>query len=230
MNAIFNTRTAAFLLSLLAVLTTAHADIEVVVSVKFIRNNDAANTRPGSTLPGGGIGTVASFGQEITYDNAVLDTTTRGYSLTVVEYLDITPSAPAAANASVTGITTIGSATVMCGNTAGLQTFMRVTGPGIPVNTIILSLTANSGFTMSNSATAANNSAAIVGSFPPDHWFIFSPRLDGRTYTVQSCLTLTAPWLPLGSSTQSDGGSERTVIDLNATGGRKFYRVEITKP
>lgn len=62
--------------------------------MKFIRNNDVPNTRPGSTLPGGGIGTVATFGQEITYDNAVLDATTRGYSLTVLEYLDITPPRP----------------------------------------------------------------------------------------------------------------------------------------
>ena len=59
---------------------------------------------------------------------------------------------------------------------------------------------------------------------------IFSPRLADRTYLVESRLTLGDPWLPLGSSTESDNGTERTVTDLSAGGGKKFYRVEITKP
>lgn len=81
----------------------------------------------------------------------------------------------------------------MCSNTAGLQTFMRVTGPGIPVNTIILSLTTNSGFTMSNSATAANNSAAIVGSFPPDHWFNLPARAT-RQYIETTAIASQGAW------------------------------------
>ena len=194
MIAIFKLRIAAFFLVLLAVgMANARADIQVLVSVKFIRNNDGPNTRPGSTLPTGGIGTSAGFGQEITYGNTVLDATTRGYSLTVVEYLDITPPAPVAANANVTGVTAIGNATVMCNNTTGLQTFMRVTGPGIPVNTIILSLTTNSGFTMSSNATAANNAAAIVGSFPADHWFNLPARAT-RQYIETTALAAQAVW------------------------------------
>ena len=59
---------------------------------------------------------------------------------------------------------------------------------------------------------------------------IFSPRLDGRTYTVKTSTNL-APgsWAPLGSSPPTDNGSERTVTDLNATGNKKFYRVDIQK-
>ena len=91
MIALFQLRAIALSLSLLVFsLATARADIEVLVSVKFIHNNDGPNTRPG-----GNIGTVAGFGQEVTYGNTVLDATTRGYSTTVVEYLDITPPAPA---------------------------------------------------------------------------------------------------------------------------------------
>ena len=59
---------------------------------------------------------------------------------------------------------------------------------------------------------------------------IFSPRLAGRTYIVESRLTLADPWQSLVSSTESDNGTERTVTDLNATGVKKFYHVEITKP
>ncbi len=71
---------------------------------------------------------------------------------------------------------------------------------------------------------------APVPGQPVRRRIIFSPRLDGRTYTVQSRLTLGDAWQPLGSSTQSDVGSERTVTDLSAGGARKFYRVEITAP
>jgi hypothetical protein len=60
---------------------------------------------------------------------------------------------------------------------------------------------------------------------------VFTPRLDGRTYTVQSRAALESGlWQPLPGFIQSDNGAERTVTDLNATGAKKFYRVEITKP
>jgi hypothetical protein len=71
---------------------------------------------------------------------------------------------------------------------------------------------------------------APVPGQPSRRKIIFSPRLDGRTYTVQSRLTLGGAWQPLGSSTVSDNGDERTVTDLNAAGAGKFYRVEITLP
>ena len=188
MNALFHLRTFAFLLSLLAALATTRADIQVLVSVKFIHNNDGPNTRPAVN-----IGTAAGFGQEVNYGNTVLDATTRGYSIAVVEYLDITPPAPAGAPANVTGNTTAAGPTVMCNNTAGLQNFMRVTGAGIPVNTVILSITTNSGFTMSNNATANANSVAIAASFPPDHWYNL-PARDTRQYIETTALASQAVW------------------------------------
>ena len=60
---------------------------------------------------------------------------------------------------------------------------------------------------------------------------IFSPRLSDRSYTVTSNAQLTATgWSAITASAPSDNGQQRTVTDLNATGARKFYRVEITKP
>ena len=188
MNAFFHLRTFAFLFSLLAALTTTRADIQVLVSVKFIHNNDGPNTRPAVN-----VGTVAGFGQEVNYGNTVLDATTRGYSIAVVEYLDITPPAPAGAPANVTGNTTAAGPTVMCNNTAGLQNFMRVTGAGIPANTVILSITTNSGFTMSNNATANANSVAIAASFPPDHWYNLPARAT-RQYIETTALASQAVW------------------------------------
>jgi len=59
----------------------------------------------------------------------------------------------------------------------------------------------------------------------------FSPIISGRTYTVKSTESLTSgPWSALTGSTTSDVGSERTVIDAQANGGSKFYRVEISIP
>ena len=189
MIALFQLRAIALGLSLLVFsLATARADIEVLVSVKFIHNNDGPNTRPG-----GNIGTVAGFGQEVTYGNTVLDATTRGYSITVVEYLDITPPAPAGAPANVTGGTTNNSATVTCTNTAGLQNFMRVTGSGIPANTVVLSISANTGFTLSNNATATANSVAIAANFPADHWFNLPARAT-RQYIETTALASRAVW------------------------------------
>jgi len=59
-----------------------------------------------------------------------------------------------------------------------------------------------------------------------------SPRLAGRTYTVESSLSLgmSATWVPLTNFTTSDVGNVRTITDLNATGAAKFYRVRITVP
>ena len=60
---------------------------------------------------------------------------------------------------------------------------------------------------------------------------IFNPRLDGRTYTVKARPALeSGSWQPLSTFSQSDNGAERTVTDLNGTGGKKFYRVEISRP
>ena len=61
----------------------------------------------------------------------------------------------------------------------------------------------------------------------------FSPRLNDRIYTVKSNPDLSAAmWNPLGSSSFSDNVplQQRTVTDQSATGARKFYHVELTKP
>jgi len=59
---------------------------------------------------------------------------------------------------------------------------------------------------------------------------IFSPRLAGRTYTVQTSTSLLdASWISLNGTT-TDNGTERTVTDPDSTGARKFYRVDIAPP
>ena len=59
---------------------------------------------------------------------------------------------------------------------------------------------------------------------------IFSPRLTDRTYTVESNTNLGVSWPTLPGTSFSDNGTERTVIDPNASEPKKFYRVNITKP
>lgn len=61
---------------------------------------------------------------------------------------------------------------------------------------------------------------------------VISPRLPDRTYTVITSPTLGAGavWTPLTTFTIDDNGNTRTITDTSATGTRKFYRVEITKP
>jgi hypothetical protein len=66
---------------------------------------------------------------------------------------------------------------------------------------------------------------------PGQRRIIFSPRFPGHTYTVSSSLTM-APgsWTPLTGATVSDNGDERTVVDPNASGPRKYYRVDVQVP
>ncbi len=60
---------------------------------------------------------------------------------------------------------------------------------------------------------------------------VFAPRFPDRNYVVKTKPSLTATeWSPLGSSTVSDQGELRTVTDLDASGARKFYQVEIIRP
>ena len=69
-----------------------------------------------------------------------------------------------------------------------------------------------------------------VAGQPAQKKLVFSPRLAGRTYTVETSADLGAAWAPLSGATVSDDGSERTVTDPNASAAKKFYRVNITKP
>lgn len=60
---------------------------------------------------------------------------------------------------------------------------------------------------------------------------IFNPIYAGRTYTVKTKASLSDPaWVPLTSFTTMDSGSVRTVTDLNAGPGPRFYIVELTLP
>ncbi len=174
----------------LSSVSSASAAIQVRVSVKFIHNNDA-----GSTRPGGNIGTTAGFTGEINYGNVVLDATVRAIALNAVEFIEIQPPAPTATSVSRTCGTTANSTTVTCSNTAGLQNFMRVQGAGIPANTVIVSIVANTSFTLSANASATNASVSLTGSFPADHWFNLPARGDGvRQYIETTALAATQTW------------------------------------
>lgn len=158
--------------------------IEVRLSVKFIRNNDASGTHPS-----GDIGTEATFATEINRGNAVLAATGRGYELKVVEYRDIQPAAPIAAAVNFTGGTTQNSATVTCSNTAGLQVNMFVQGAGIPANSVIDSIVPNTSFALLSRATATNASVAMSASFPANFWFDLPAR--ARRAFIEAAATAT---------------------------------------
>ncbi len=71
----------------------------------------------------------------------------------------------------------------------------------------------------------------LVPGRPAQKNLIFSPRVAGRTYTVQYKLDLAAPgFADLGGISTTDIGPTRTVTDLNATEPNKFYRVQVTLP
>ena len=74
---------------------------------------------------------------------------------------------------------------------------------------------------------------APVAGQPGRTNIIFNPLVltGGRGYAVKFRPDLaTGTWTTLTGTTQSDTGSVRTVTDLNATGAKKFYQMEITKP
>jgi hypothetical protein len=59
--------------------------------------------------------------------------------------------------------------------------------------------------------------------------FVFSPVAPGRTYVVQYCTDLvSANWQTLPGATESTEGNAILVIDPDASGPRKFYRVQIS--
>jgi hypothetical protein len=70
-----------------------------------------------------------------------------------------------------------------------------------------------------------------VAGEPGQKAIIFRPRLTDRGYVLEYKLSLTdAVWLTVPNITTSDDGDERTVIDLDASGGARFYQMEISKP
>ncbi len=81
-----------------------------------------------------------------------------------------------------------------------------------------------------------SNSRFLVRIEPaPEHPMqmrvVFSPRIEGRTYTVTTSENLASgSWNSLTSSSTADSGSERSVTDLSPPGAKRFYRVNIQKP
>lgn len=68
----------------------------------------------------------------------------------------------------------------------------------------------------------------IVGQ-PGQKLLTFSPVVAGRTYSIRAAPDLTSgSWSTLSGSVQING-AEGTFTDLNATGPRKFYEVQITR-
>jgi hypothetical protein len=61
---------------------------------------------------------------------------------------------------------------------------------------------------------------------------VFTPRLPDRTYAIEYRADLSngADWAPLTGFNQSDNGSERTVVDTDASTPAKVYRVRISYP
>ena len=180
------------LLALFLAQVTAWSAIEVRLSVKFILNADG--THPAGSFPGSriAVGTEASFNTEIEHGNRVLDATGRAFSLKVVEYLDIQPTAVTGTSVTRTCGITSNSATVTCMNTAGIASGMRVTGTGIPANTVIVDVVANASFTMTTRATATNAGASLTASYENSYWFTLPARANRATIEAAATANPTA--------------------------------------
>ncbi len=86
-------------------------------------------------------------------------------------------------------------------------------------------------FSMTTAVVAAPPGPALAPGPAGQMAITFGPIVAGRTYVVTSKVSLAAPtWLPLTNFTTTDNGTLRTVTDLSATGGTKFFRVEISLP
>lgn len=73
------------------------------------------------------------------------------------------------------------------------------------------------------------NNAAVTGQ-PGQRDIVLSPTYSDRSYTIQYSMDLSpGSWQTLSGPFAGNGGTT-TVTDTNASGGRKFYRVSISKP
>jgi hypothetical protein len=69
-----------------------------------------------------------------------------------------------------------------------------------------------------------------VPAEPGQKAIIFGPVIAGRTYSVKSKTNLAdATWTTVTNITTANG-AERTVTDLDAGTGPKFYQVEVIRP
>ena len=70
-----------------------------------------------------------------------------------------------------------------------------------------------------------------VAGQPGEKTLTLSPVYGGRTYTLQSSPTLTAPnWTAVSHFASSDSGTARTITDLSANDASRFYRVLVSMP
>lgn len=88
------------------------------------------------------------------------------------------------------------------------------------------------GLIPNNSASKFTFDPQAVPAAPGQMKLVIHPRLADRTYTIRTSTTLGtgAVWTTLTGHTISDNGLTRTITDTDASGARKFYRVEILKP
>ena len=88
------------------------------------------------------------------------------------------------------------------------------------------------GLDPTNAAARFSLRIESVAGQPTQKRLVFSPRWSDRTYTPLSRTNLAggASWTNLTTSSTADNGTECTVMDLNATGQAKFYRIQITYP
>jgi hypothetical protein len=80
------------LVAAFGIATNVHAEIEVLLSVKFILHPNG--TRPSAAAGPISISNVVDFNAEVIHGNRALAHAARGFKLRVVEYLDVRPSAP----------------------------------------------------------------------------------------------------------------------------------------
>lgn len=88
------------------------------------------------------------------------------------------------------------------------------------------------GLDPTNAASVFRLRIEAIAGRPGLKKLIFTPRWNDRTYTPQFRTNLVsgASWTNLLTSTTSDNSTERTVIDTNAVGNTRFYRIQITYP
>lgn len=82
-----------------------------------------------------------------------------------------------------------------------------------------------------NNASRFTQRVTAVPNQPGQKQITFGPVIPGRIYTVKYTGSLANPnWSSLANFSSSDSGSERTITDLSAGPGPRFYRVEVRIP
>ena len=127
---------------------------------------------------------------------------------------------------SLTGCTTVGptpgpaTAVVTCANTTGLQVGMFLTGNGIPNNTRVTAITANTNFTMSNVATASGTVNVIANYLNANTTITaINPNVS---FTVSTAPVLTVSGVVLSSVNHSFALKHYDLIAADRNAGMKM--------